>query len=120
MSTAASEPKHVKAGGPSRGSPEMENRLAVLPQVRCRSVQSEQNEKRGNLDELNTEVAGKPAEPRIESSGNVGAEKPAEIITGKKKPIDHTAVAMTGEHGLMVDKAGADGMDDKLPKGYEP
>lgn len=77
-------------------------------------------EKRGNLDELNTEVAGKPAEPRIESSGNVGAEKPAEIITGKKKPIDHTAVAMTGEHGLMVNKAGADGMDDKLPKGYEP
>ena len=90
-------------------------------------MQSEQNEKRGNLDELNTEVAGKPAEPRIESSGDPsptagieGAEKPAEIITGKKKPIDHTAVAMTGEHGLMVDKAGADGMDDKLPKGYEP
>ena len=52
-----------------------------------------------DMDQLNTEVAGKPAEPRIESSGNVGAEKPAEIITGKKKPIDHTAVAMTGEHG---------------------
>ena len=69
-------------------------------------MQSEQNEKRGNLDELNTEVAGKPAEPRIESSGDVGAEKPAEIITGKKKPIDHTAVAMTGEHGLMVDRPG--------------
>ena len=83
-------------------------------------MQPEQNEKRGDLSELDAEVAGEPAETRIEDSGNVGSEKPAEIITGKKKPIDHTAVAMTGEHGLMVDKAGADGMDDKLPKGYEP
>ena len=83
-------------------------------------MQPEQNEKRGDLSELDAEVAGEPAETRIEDSGNVGSEKPAEIITGKEQSIDHAAVAMPGEHGLMVDEAGTDGMDDELPEGYEP
>lgn len=93
---------------------------AVLPQIGCRPVQPEQNKKRGDLNELDTEVTGKPTEARIERPGNVGAEKPAEIITGKKKPVDHAAVGMAGERSLMVDEAGANGMNDELPKGYKP
>lgn len=56
---------------PDEASRNHETGRIALPQIGGRPVQSEQNEKRGDLNELDAQVAGEPAEARIEHSGNV-------------------------------------------------